>query len=317
MKCRILHSAVLAWAGIVLVFSLTGQAGEKSAASASPLQGKRVMVLGDSITQGGLYVSFIEYFLIKTYKPKEVDIISIGLSSETCSGLTERIHPGPRPCIFSRLNKALESVKPQVVVACYGMNDGIYLPLSSERMKSFQDGITRLVRECRAAGANVILLTPPVFDPLPYKSRVAHDDSGPGYTRPYVKYDDVLAEYAKWIMSLRLEGLYAIDLHTEMKGYLATRRGHDPKFVLSGDGIHPGELGHLFMACTFIKGIGLPAPSGDLEAEAGRIKADPLFLLVRKHRETRSAAWLPYTLGRVSRETVDEAEKAAGSLRPR
>ena len=111
----------------VLLLSLTGQAGEPDPATS--LQGKRVMVLGDSITQNGLYVSFIEYFLTKTYAPKEVDIISIGLSSETTSGLTERVHPGPRPCVFSRLKKALEGIKPQVVVACYGMNDGIYLPL--------------------------------------------------------------------------------------------------------------------------------------------------------------------------------------------
>ena len=125
------------------------------------------------------------------------------------------------------------------------------------------------------------------------------DDSGPGYTKPYARYDDVLAEYAKWIMSLQMEGLDTIDLHTEMKDYLAKRRGQDSKFILSGDGIHPGELGHLLMACTFLKGIGLPAPSGDLEAELSRIKADPRFTLVKKHRETRSAAWLPYSQGRV------------------
>lgn len=314
MRSRILYPAMLACACAAQLFLPTGQAGERSAPPATLLQGKRVMVLGDSITQGGLYVSFIEYLLVKTYAPKEVDIIGIGLSSETTSGLTERVHPGPRPCIFSRLGKALEGVKPHVVVACYGMNDGIYLPLSPERMKNFQDGITRLVKECRGAGAKVILLTPPVFDPVPYGTRVVEDDSGPGYTKPYARYDDVLAEYAKWVMSLKMDRLDTIDLHTEMKNNLAKRRGQDPKFILSGDGIHPGELGHLLMACTFLKGIGLPAPSGDLEAELSRIKADRLFTLVKKHRETRSAVWLPYSQGRVSREKVDEAEKAAASL---
>jgi len=216
MLSRRLCFATAAFAYVSLLLSLTGQASEKSAAPAKWLQGKRVVVLGDSITQNGLYVSFIEYLLTKTYTPKEVDIISIGLSSETTSGLTERVHPGPRPCIFSRLKKALEGAQPQVVVACYGMNDGIYLPLSPERMKNFQDGITRLVKESQAAGAQVILLTPPVFDPAPYGTRVVHDDSGPGYTKPYAQYDDVLAEYAKWIMTLRQEGLCTIDLHTAM-----------------------------------------------------------------------------------------------------
>ncbi|MCY3018796.1 MAG: SGNH/GDSL hydrolase family protein [Planctomycetota bacterium] len=313
MKFRRSIAAVVGWACITAFVAHTAWTVEP-APPAKSLQGKRVMVLGDSITQNGLYVSFIEYFLMKSHAPKDVDIISIGLSSETTSGLSERVHPGPRPCVFSRLQRALEGVKPQIVVACYGMNDGIYLPLSAERMKAFQDGITRLVKESQAAGAEVILLTPPVFDPIPYGERVSQDDTGPGYTKPYAKYDDVLAEYGKWVMGLKMNGLITVDLHTEMAEYLAKRRASNPKFILSGDGIHPGDLGHLLMAYAFMRGIGMPVPAGDLEAELARIQADPLFQLVKKHRETRSGKWLPYSQNRATKEAVDEAEKAAAAL---
>ena len=101
------------------------------------------MVLGDSITQGGGYVTFIEYLLEKQYPALTFDIISVGLSSETTSGLSEEGHAGgkfPRPCLHERLGRALEAVKPTLVVACYGMNDGIYLPYSEDRMQLFVTG---------------------------------------------------------------------------------------------------------------------------------------------------------------------------------
>ena len=80
----------------------------------------RVMFLGDSITHGGGYISMIEYFLHKKYPEKAFDMIGIGLSSETASGLSEKTHPFPRPCIHERLDRALAKVKPDVVVACVG-----------------------------------------------------------------------------------------------------------------------------------------------------------------------------------------------------
>jgi hypothetical protein len=101
---------------------------------APTLAGKRVLWLGDSITQAGGYVTFVQYYLNKKYPAEKFDFVSVGLSSETASGLSERTHPFPRPCVFERLQRALGAVKPQVVVACYGMNDGIYHPQSDFRL---------------------------------------------------------------------------------------------------------------------------------------------------------------------------------------
>ncbi|PAW83741.1 MAG: hypothetical protein B9S28_06500, partial [Opitutia bacterium Tous-C10FEB] len=62
---------------------------------------QRVLVLGDSITQDGRYVSYLEYYLQRFAPDTHSDLISIGLSSETLSGLTEPDHPAPRPCLFN------------------------------------------------------------------------------------------------------------------------------------------------------------------------------------------------------------------------
>jgi lysophospholipase L1-like esterase len=286
---RFVSASILAIS--LALFSSSGYSADAAPATSPPasaregvglLAGKRVMVLGDSITQGGGYVTFIEYLLQKHHPALSFDIVSVGLSSETTSGLSEEGHAGgrfPRPCVHERLGRALEAVKPDLVVACYGMNDGIYLPYSEERMQAFRDGITRMVERCNAAGAQVVLVTPPVFD-----------NRGSDST-----YDTVLATFADWETSTPPKGVVAVaDLHTLMADALAQRKQEDPSFHFARDGIHPNELGHLVMALSILKELKIDPPSETPEELLPVIKADPLFALVRQHRKSRSAGWLPY-----------------------
>src|SRR5215469_13599133 len=149
---------------VALAFPLAAQ-------DAASLAGKRIVFLGDSNTQAGGYVNFTTYYLEKQYPKKDFDIIGLGLASETLSGLSEDGHAGgkfPRPCLFERLGRLLEKARPEVVFACYGMNDGIYLPLDKERFAAFQAGVTKLVDRCKQAGVKQIyLITPPIYDFTP------------------------------------------------------------------------------------------------------------------------------------------------------
>src|SRR5438045_2369180 len=92
---------------------------------------RRILFLGDSITYGGSYIDYLEGYLLTRFPEKHWEIINLGLPSETVSGLSEPGHAGgsfPRPDLHERLDRALEKVKPDLVFACYGMNDGIYFP---------------------------------------------------------------------------------------------------------------------------------------------------------------------------------------------
>jgi lysophospholipase L1-like esterase len=257
------------------------------------LAGQRVLVLGDSITQDGRYVSFLEYYLRSA--GSKCDLISIGLSSETVSGLSEKDHPFPRPCVLERLDRALQAVTPQIVLAFYGMNDGIYHPPAPERLAAFNAGLHELIAKVRAAGARLVLITPPIFDPLPLAAKpVPINAASFGYNTPYAGYDDVLAEYAAAELALREPGITVIDLHTVMAQELAARRRQDPAFSFSHDGIHPNDTGHLLIARVIAAGLGIKTTDPKPEAELQRISADPLFTLVRERRFLRSEAWLPY-----------------------
>ena len=286
-------------------------------ADAPAVAGQRVLFLGDSITQDGRYVSYVEYYLHAA--GKSCDLVSIGLSSETVSGLTEASSPYPRPCILERVDRALKAVKPTVVFACYGMNDGIYHPSSPERLAAFTDGLRQLIAHVRNSGAALVLLTPPVFDSVPLAGKtvpITAPRFGYGSTF-YAGYDGVLAEFARAEVALDVPGVTVIDLHTPMAEALAARRAKDPGFVFAKDGVHPGDLGHLVMAHAVATGLGLPTPA-DLDAELARLSADPVFALVRERRELRSEAWLPfvgYTLGTAFKAgSVKAAEKVAARL---
>jgi len=240
------------------------------------LANRKIVFLGDSITQGGGYVSFITYYLNKTNPHKEYDIYSLGLSSETTSGLSEESHLKhgfPRPCLHERLERLLAKVKPDIVFACYGINDGIYQPLADDRFQAFKTGILKMIQVCKTNGVKeIFIITPPIYD------------------EPQVKnvwsYDSVMAAYAAWEKTLTLPNVRVIDLHTAMR----TARDAHPDIPFSKDKVHPGEEGHLLMARIILSGLNMNLPNETLAT----IKTDPLFNLIAQQRSLRANAWMPY-----------------------
>ena len=278
---------------LVLLNIFTVRAADNS--QAEMLAGQRIMVLGDSVTQQGDYLDFIEYYLRKQISGKEFDIINIGLSGETVSGLSEEAHPFKRPCLHERLTRAFAKIKPSIVVACYGMNDGIYHPESEERSEAFREGIKKIIWKTRQNKARLILLTPPVFDAKKFTGRLlARESSGFGYNKPYIGYDLVLQSFSHWIMLLDDPNLVTIDIHQPMVDYLRVAREKDPQAGISKDGVHPDKVGHLIMADTFLKSFGMDTGVESLARQLKLIEDDPMYELIVKRNRVRSKGWLEY-----------------------
>lgn len=262
------------------------------------LRSKRVMIAGDSITQNHNWVSIVDYYLQKTCPNDQIDIIGVGLSSETASGLSEEANRSyPRPWIHERLGRLLELIKPEVVIACYGMNDGIYHPQSPERMKAYQQEMTRLIERCRNAGVSeFVLMTPPPFDPV--SALTKRDSFGPdsegaySYQFPYKEYDDVLADYGTWLKTLdNGKDIFVVDVHKELAAYAEQQRLSNSDFSLSKDGVHPGFTGHLLMANAVLKRIGVAVDDSDIAAQEQSVQQDPLFKLVDQRSKLLGDAW--------------------------
>jgi lysophospholipase L1-like esterase/pimeloyl-ACP methyl ester carboxylesterase len=261
---------------------------------------RRIVFLGDSITYGGQYIEFIEAWFVTRFPDRQVEFLNIGLPSETVSGLSEPGHAAgkfPRPDLHERLGRVLEECKPDLVVACYGMNDGIYHPFGEERFQRFEAGIRRLRERCAGAGAKVLHLTPPTFDPVPIKDRTLPAGQEE-YRQPFEGYNGVLDRYSEWLLARRADGWEVADIHGPMNRALARRREKEAGFVFARDGVHANEAGHWLMARQVLLHLG----STDIEqaeTPAAMVSAHPrgaeLLKLIQQRQRMLKDAWLNHT----------------------
>ena len=257
------------------------------------LTNKKVLFLGNSITHNGLYVSLIEYALYKSNPGQKIDIISVGLGSETVSCLTEQDHPFPRPCLKERLDRAINAVQPDLIVSCYGINDGIYHPLEKSRKVAFQNGIEALIQKAESVNVELILITPTPFDPIPISDKVVSDNASEfSYRMPYKDYDRVLEDYSEWLLT-KSPKIKVIDWHSAINAKLQQQRKAQPNFTFAKDGVHPNEAGHLLMAIHFLSSIGADKSAAFLKNWT-TINEDSVFQKIHQKRQERSERWRNY-----------------------
>ncbi|WP_255157903.1 SGNH/GDSL hydrolase family protein [Siphonobacter sp. BAB-5385] len=247
----------------------------------------RIVFLGNSITYDGRYVTDVAAYLRVKYPRQNYEIINVGLPSETVSGLSEPNHADgkfPRPDLHERLSRVLQQTKPDLVIACYGMNDGIYLPWDESRFAAFRTGVQWLHDQVVKAGTPIIHVTPPVYD----ESR--------GQAQGYAA---VLDRYAEWLLAQReAQQWRVLDLHFPMKTYLETQRQQNATFYLAEDGIHPQEQGHWLMAQQLLVGLGEDQVATATDARASvafHPKGAQLLELEAEKQSLMKDAWLTAT----------------------
>ncbi|HRI14486.1 MAG TPA: GDSL-type esterase/lipase family protein [Verrucomicrobiota bacterium] len=289
----------------------------------------RVVLLGDSITYAGEWAELVETWLQLQFPDNELSFLNLGLPSETVSGLSEPGHAGgafPRPELRERLGRVLDQAKPDLIVACYGMNDGIYYPFSEERLKKFQEGIRQLRVQAARRGVRVIHLSPPVFDPVPLAGRTLPAGLD-AYPSPYEGYNTVLDRYSDWLISQRAQGWEVVDIHGPMNRFLEEQRRGNPKFILAGDGVHANPQGHWLIAREVLRHLGAPEALISAETPAAVLNSDPrapaVLALVQQRQRALKDAWLTsvghvrpgMSPGRPLPEAEREATEVAAKLK--
>jgi lysophospholipase L1-like esterase len=238
---------------------------------------QRVLWLGDSVTAKGTHIGLIDGYLITQHPELNITNMPCGLSSETACGLSEPLHPWPRPNVHERLDRAIAKLEFEVAIVCYGVNDGIYYPFSEERFKAYHEGMTKLITKLKASGAKVIALTPAPFDAgsFPTNKLLPEGADEYGYTKVYQGYNEVMKRYAKWVMEESPADL-KIDITNSLTEAIEKRRKADPSFR-SGDGVHPNDETYAMLAEIILEGL------GEKSASLGKVPAEKQKLALKKH----------------------------------
>ena len=246
---------------------------------------KRVVFLGDSITQSGDYVVDIDCWLLA--HGIHTEILNLGLGSETATELSQeenaghvKAHKFGRPCISERLDRVLKMTHPDLLFVCYGMNDGGSLPSDTPGLARFSEAITRLRETALQSGVQkVVLCTPPVHD-------------AKGKTEQELQ-DKNLTSYTDWLNSKKADGWEVIDFHTPMRKTLDAGRAADPTFALAKDGTHPNREGHWLMAKEILQGYFGAQPIANSKSEDVFLShGDQIRPLVRERLNLRFNAWM-------------------------
>ncbi|SDM81938.1 Lysophospholipase L1 [Paenibacillus sp. yr247] len=252
---------------------------------------KRIVFLGDSITDEGTFIAFLDTCLQQHTPESNLTFINLGVSSETASGLTEPDHPFPRPCIHQRLERALQESKPNWVVLGYGMNDGIYSPFSIERFQAYQEGILEAISIIRQSGAKAIVMTPSPFDPESMNAEVLmpYGQEAYSYMAPYALYNNVLRSFANWILTLDQTADEVVNIYEPLLQNSEQERKMNPGYR-SGDGIHPNSGGHWIIAKTLLSRL-FHVTSEQIPDFVEQPDKSQLFQLILQRQMLLSSAW--------------------------
>jgi lysophospholipase L1-like esterase len=216
------------------------------------LAGKRkIVIVGDSITEGGKYpggyVWLLERYLSALYPDRKIKIVNAGISGNKASDMQ------------ARFQKDAIDQKPDLVMINVGVNDVWHAFFNFPKnqffpqgnlptgvpLAEYRDKITQMVLAAKAAGIRVVLLSPtPIGEIL----------DGPENRR--------LQEYIAAMREIALQNeCLFIDLNAPCREVIGTYQKHAGKTLnlLAADGVHPNPSGYRIIAFTILRGLGVPA----------------------------------------------------------
>lgn len=217
--------------------------GTLSASEVAPFQkGERVLFLGASNTEIGLYISYLQLFQALRHSDRPVHMINAGIGGESAKNAINRLETDVFP------------QKPDRVFILFGMNDvgrELYkeadpgeetLKKREVALNDFRAFMEQLTDKLSAAGIRVDILSPTPYDEYrPGENRL------PGVNESGLAGCDKIArELAK------KKNLGLVELHAPMTEMMKRY----PEARLCGDRIHPWDMGQLIMACLILNAMG-------------------------------------------------------------
>jgi len=222
--------------------------------------GERVVFLGNSITDGGHYHSFIWLFYMTRFPNMDVRIMNGGIGGDTAYDM------------YKRLDDDIFSKRPTTLVVTFGMNDSGYFEYNSDKAKEFGE------EKYQTCFKNFKMMEKRLLE-LP-NTRIVMMGSSPydenakisGNT-PFKGKNAVMQRIVEFQRQAALANNWEfLDLNQPMTEINQKFQQKDSTFTLCGqDRIHPDNDGHMVMAYLFLKQQGFAGNKvADIEINASK-----------------------------------------------
>ncbi len=217
-------------------------------------EGDQLAICGDSITEQKMYSRIIETYLTVCVPELNVTVRQYGWSGEKTDGFLHRMD---RDCL---------TFQPTIATVAYGMNDSRYRPFDVTNGQWYDDHYTAIVRRFKNHGVRVIVGSPGCAGKIAewVKSRSGtlqehnvHLCALRDIAIGVAKRED--ARFADIFWPMLQAQVFAPGQH-----HATTEK---PYFVAGNDGIHPNWAGHVIMAWSFLRSMGLDGGIGTITAD--------------------------------------------------
>ena len=260
-------------------------------------QGDRVAFVGNSITDGGHYHSYIWLYYMTRFPEMRVWMGNLGIGGDTSTEILNRLEGD----VYGKI--------PTVVALTFGMNDSGYLEHNSDTAQQFRDHRFALVESnyrkmeqtLASHSARVIQVgTSPYDQTSKFNNNI------------YRKKNDFICRMVDMQrVSAQKHGWEFFDFNRPMTDYNIEKQRTDSTFTLCGhDRIHPDNDGHMMMAYLFLKAQGMagkPVATADIDAAKGSVVEEANCRLTDIEATDRVvtldylAGSLPYPLDTIAR----------------
>jgi len=241
--------------------------------------GDRVVFAGNSITEAGLYGSYIWLYYMTHFPERRLEVINAGIGGDVAGQ------------IYDRLDGDILAKKPTVLAVTFGMNDSRYFeyldknnPMDDEKRKAIiqtsYDSYAKIETRLKAlSNVKTILMASSPYD----ETAKLPGDVFLGKARTMQGIIDFQ------LKSARDNNWGFVDFFHPMTDINVREQQKNPAYTNTGpDRIHPGSAGHFIMAYLFLKAQGLAGtPVADVavnvktgkvtravNARISRVKAD-------------------------------------------
>ena len=226
-------------------------------------EGERAVFLGNSITDGGHYHSYIWLYYMTRFPDMPIRVFNGGIGGDTAYDMNKR------------LDGDIFAMKPSVLMVTFGMNDSGYFEYNGDKPKEFgeqkyQESIKnyqQMEKRFKDLPDTRIVMV----GTSPYDETVQLKENTPFKTKNetikrLVEYQKESAVKNNWEFT---------DLNAPMTAINQQYQQKDSTFTLCGsDRIHPDNDGHMVMAYLFLKAQGFVGKEvADMEINANKKQA--------------------------------------------